>query len=39
MRTGFFPLQGLVQDAAGNLYGTTTFGSAYGLGTVFVLTP
>lgn len=33
------PMGGLVMDAAGNLYGTTSFGTAYGAGTVFELTP
>jgi uncharacterized repeat protein (TIGR03803 family) len=28
-----------VRDEAGNLYGTTNYGGAYGLGTVFKLTP
>lgn len=30
---------GLIFDAAGNLYGITTFGGAYGAGTAFELTP
>jgi len=30
---------GLVVDAAGNLYGTTTSGGAYGVGTIYKLTP
>ena len=34
---GRFPYAGLVRDAAGNLYGTTYQGGAYGLGTVFKL--
>jgi uncharacterized repeat protein (TIGR03803 family) len=34
---GSIPFAGLVQDAAGNFYGTTPFGGAYGGGTVFVL--
>jgi uncharacterized repeat protein (TIGR03803 family) len=29
----------LVRDKSGNLYGTTTIGGAYNLGTVFTLTP
>jgi uncharacterized repeat protein (TIGR03803 family) len=29
----------LVQDAAGNLYGTTLYGGSYGHGTVFKITP
>ena len=36
---GEFPLNGLVADKAGNLYGTTDYGGASGLGTVFKLTP
>jgi uncharacterized repeat protein (TIGR03803 family) len=36
---GASPLAGLILDAAGNLYGTTWLGGAYGLGTVFELTP
>jgi uncharacterized repeat protein (TIGR03803 family) len=37
---GFFPVAGLLIDAAGNLYGTTTGGGANGGGgTVFELTP
>ena len=31
------PDAGLILDSAGNLYGTTTFGGAYGYGTVFKL--
>jgi len=34
---GGFPYAGLVRDAAGNLYGTTSGGGAYGEGTVFML--
>jgi len=30
---------GLIFDTAGNLYGTTTYGGAYGLGTAFKITP
>ena len=30
---------GLVENAAGNFYGTTYRGAAYGIGTVFELTP
>ena len=30
---------GLILDAAGNLYGMTPYGGAYGVGTVFELTP
>jgi uncharacterized repeat protein (TIGR03803 family) len=33
-----FPYGGLISDAAGNLYGTTYFGGANGLGSVFKLT-
>jgi uncharacterized repeat protein (TIGR03803 family) len=33
------PLAGLVSDASGNLYGTTFYGGAYAVGTVFELTP
>ncbi len=33
------PMDKLVMDAAGNLYGTTLSGGAYGEGTVFKLTP
>jgi len=36
---GAFPFAGVIFDAAGNLYSTTTEGGAYGLGTVFQLTP
>jgi uncharacterized repeat protein (TIGR03803 family) len=36
---GANPEQGLVRDAAGNLYGTTFFGGAYGKGTVFKVDP
>ncbi len=32
---GAYPEAGLVRDAAGNLYGTTAHGGAYGYGTVF----
>jgi uncharacterized repeat protein (TIGR03803 family) len=33
------PAAGLIQDKAGNFYGTTWFGGAYYKGTVFKLTP
>jgi uncharacterized repeat protein (TIGR03803 family) len=36
---GFFPDAGVIFDAAGNLYGTTSSGGAYGYGTVFELSP
>jgi uncharacterized repeat protein (TIGR03803 family) len=36
---GRYPMANLVADAAGNLYGTTLEGGAYGFGTVFKLTP
>jgi uncharacterized repeat protein (TIGR03803 family) len=36
---GFYPEGGLLFDASGNLYGTTTGGGAPGAGTVFELTP
>ena len=36
---GGFPPAGLVQDAAGNLYGATYYGGAYGDGLVFKLSP
>jgi uncharacterized repeat protein (TIGR03803 family) len=36
---GSFPLKGLVLDAAGNIYGTTLVGGAYGDGVVFELKP
>jgi uncharacterized repeat protein (TIGR03803 family) len=38
-RDGENPVGGLVFDAAGNLYGTTSGGGAYGAGTVFELSP
>jgi hypothetical protein len=34
---GGLPKSGVIADAAGNLFGTTTFGGAYGYGTVFEL--
>jgi uncharacterized repeat protein (TIGR03803 family) len=33
------PFDGLVRDAAGNLYGTTSYGGTFNLGTVFKITP
>jgi uncharacterized repeat protein (TIGR03803 family) len=36
---GAHPYDGLIFDAAGNLYGTTNGGGAYGWGTVFEITP
>jgi uncharacterized repeat protein (TIGR03803 family) len=36
---GWGPTAGLVRDTAGNLYGTTTAGGAYGFGTVFKVSP
>jgi uncharacterized repeat protein (TIGR03803 family) len=36
---GYQPYGGLIRDAAGNLYGTTYSGGAYGYGTVFEVTP
>lgn len=36
---GEHPLAGLVRDSAGNLYGTTSSGGAWGWGTVFKVTP
>jgi len=36
---GSGPMAGLIFDTAGNLYGTTFYGGAYGGGTVFELTP
>jgi uncharacterized repeat protein (TIGR03803 family) len=36
---GNTPIGGLVFDAAGNLYGVTADGGAYGSGTVFEITP
>jgi uncharacterized repeat protein (TIGR03803 family) len=36
---GYDPVGGLIFDAKGNLYGTTSGGGAYGYGTVFELTP
>jgi uncharacterized repeat protein (TIGR03803 family) len=36
---GATPVSGVSLDAAGNLYGTTSLGGAYGYGTIFRLTP
>ena len=36
---GGYPEAGLIFDAAGNLYGTTSYGGAHGGGTVFELAP
>lgn len=36
---GWFPAQGLVRDAKGNLYGTTGLGGQYSGGIVFKITP
>lgn len=36
---GFDPVGGLIADSAGNLYGTTSSGGAFGHGTVFKLSP
>jgi len=38
-KDGYEPFAGLIFDPAGNLYGTTGGGGAYGHGTVFQLTP
>ena len=38
-KDGANPDAGLIFDAAGNLYGTTSAGGAFGKGTVFKLTP
>jgi uncharacterized repeat protein (TIGR03803 family) len=38
-KQGEFPAASLILDAAGNLYGTTSSGGAYGVGTVFEITP
>jgi uncharacterized repeat protein (TIGR03803 family) len=35
----FFPNSSLIFDTAGNLYGTTFFGGAFGAGTVYELSP
>ena len=36
---GWYPNGGMILDNVGNLYGTTHFGGAYGLGTAFELSP
>lgn len=36
---GYSPYAGMIFDAAGNLYGTTSGGGAFGFGTVFELSP
>jgi uncharacterized repeat protein (TIGR03803 family) len=36
---GLIPLGGLIMDTQGNLYGTTSAGGAYNVGTVFKITP
>jgi len=38
-KDGQRPYTGLIFDTAGNLYGTTDGGGAYGYGTVFEITP
>lgn len=37
--TNFWPQGALIEDATGNLYGTTRGGGAYGVGSVFELSP
>ena len=37
--TSFWPQGALLEDSAGNLYGTTRAGGAYGVGTIFELSP
>lgn len=37
--TSFWPQGGLLEDSAGNLYGTTRGGGTYGVGTIFELSP
>ena len=36
---GYYPEAGLIQASNGDFYGTTTFGGAGGVGTVFKITP
>jgi uncharacterized repeat protein (TIGR03803 family) len=38
-KDGFLPSAGLIFDAAGNLYGTTSVGGTRGFGTVFKMSP
>src|ERR1700686_2186517 len=38
-QTSFWPQGGLIEDATGNLFGTTRGGGTYGVGTVFELSP
>jgi len=38
-KDGYEPLAGLILDATGNLYGTTSSGGVYGHGTVFEVSP
>lgn len=38
-KDGSFPQSGVILDSAGNLYGTTPYGGAYGYGMVYKLTP
>jgi uncharacterized repeat protein (TIGR03803 family) len=37
-KDGYYPWTGVVQDSAGNLYGTTTYGGKHGAGAVFKVT-
>jgi uncharacterized repeat protein (TIGR03803 family) len=36
---GTYPYAGLIFDADGNLYGTTSAGGSHGDGTIFEITP
>jgi uncharacterized repeat protein (TIGR03803 family) len=38
-KDGKHPVAGMVRDAAGNFYGTTSEGGTQGMGTVFMITP
>ncbi len=38
-QTSFWPQGSLIEDASGNLFGTTRAGGTYGVGTVFELSP